>query len=128
MWRLSDGEHLHTLALGGQPDPVTSMCVAGQFVVTGSTDKNTVDVWRLDNGLYVRTLEGHEDGVTSMCATHDFAHVMTGSLDKTVRVWNLENVESLDVGCVVVSLDVGFVVVSMCVTSDGTRLVTGSDH
>ena len=60
----------------------------GGHVVTASRD-NTARVWRLDDGAHVRTLEGHSDGVNSVCMTTDGAHVVTGSADKTARTWLL---------------------------------------
>ena len=46
-------------------------------------------IWRLGLGPPVRTLKGHTDPVTSVCATPDGLHVVTGGCDKTARVWLL---------------------------------------
>ena len=39
----------------------------------------------------VRTLEGHRDFVNSVCVTPDGKHVVTGSRDKTARVWRFDD-------------------------------------
>ena len=70
----------------------------------------------------VRTLRGHTGRVYSVCATPDGLHVVTGSRDKTARVWLLAD------GAHVRTLE-GHTetVYSVCVTPDGLHVVTGSD-
>jgi hypothetical protein len=48
-------------------------------------------VWSLESGEQVRQLDGHTNRVFSVCVTADGKHVVSGSDDKTVRVWSLEN-------------------------------------
>lgn len=38
----------------------------------------------------VKTFTGHADSVTCCCLTPDGQKLITGSLDKTVRVWDIE--------------------------------------
>jgi WD40 repeat protein len=40
----------------------------------------------------VSTLEGHSRFVKSVCVTPDGKHALSGSDDKTVRVWDLSSV------------------------------------
>ena len=69
----------------------------------------------------VLTLEGHTSDVRSVCVTPDGLHVVTGSLDRTARVWRLAD------GSLVRTLEGhSCVVKSVCVTADGERVVTGS--
>ena len=79
-------------------------------------------VERLGLGLLpMLTLQGHTDSVYSVCVTPDGLHVVTGSEDKTARVWLLAD------GAHVRTLE-GHTesVLSVCVTADGQRVVTGS--
>tara|TARA_Y100000991_G_scaffold162848_1_gene124858 strand:+ start:328 stop:513 length:186 start_codon:yes stop_codon:yes gene_type:complete len=48
----------------------------------------TARVWRLKDGKHVRTLVGHSDAVTSVCVTADGEHMVTGSKDKTARIYS----------------------------------------
>ena len=70
----------------------------------------------------VLALEGHSRHVFSVCVTPDRLHVVTGSYDKTARVWLLAD------GSLVRTLE-GHSrdVKSVCVTPDGLHVVTGSD-
>ena len=90
-----------------------------ELVAAADTDKD--GIISVD-GAHVRTLEGHTDGVTSVCVTPDGLHVVTGSNDKTACVWLLAN------GKRVRTLE-GHThnVCSVCMTPDGQRVVTGSD-
>ncbi len=45
-------------------------------------------MWRLKDGKHVRTLVGHSDAVTSVCVTADGEHMVTGSKDKTARIYS----------------------------------------
>ena len=69
----------------------------------------------------VLALEGHSKTVYSVCVTPDSLHVVTGSGDKTARVWRLAD------GSLVRTLQGHSEAVnSVCVTADGERVITGS--
>jgi WD40 repeat protein len=46
-------------------------------------------VWDLHTGLCIKTYEGHTDEVASVAVTPDARFALTGSADRTVRVWDL---------------------------------------
>ena len=66
-------------------------------------------------------LLGHTGDVTSVCVTADGKRVVSGSVDKTVRVWSLESGEQVRQ----LSGHTG-TVRSVCVTADGKYVVSGS--
>ncbi|KAI9324436.1 WD40-repeat-containing domain protein [Zopfochytrium polystomum] len=49
----------------------------------------TVNMWDIHNRKLVRTLGNHEESVTCCCVTPDGAKLVTGSLDKTVKMWDI---------------------------------------
>ena len=67
----------------------------------------------------IAVCKGHEAKVTSLCVTND-GKVVSGSEDKTVRVWDMMGYEI----AVCIGHERG--VSSVCVTSDG-KIVSGSD-
>ncbi len=60
----------------------------GAYIVTGGRD-GVIRVWRKDDGVLLRELEGHSGWVYSV-AFHD-GQIASGSDDKTVRVWEAES-------------------------------------
>jgi len=49
--------------------------------------ENTLDEWAL-----LRTLNGHENKVTSISHTRDLEYVITTSFDKTFKLWKSQRV------------------------------------
>jgi cytochrome c len=47
-------------------------------------------LWRVADGRVLRTLTGHEFGVTSLTFTPDGTRAVSASVDETVRLWDLE--------------------------------------
>ena len=49
----------------------------------------TVRIWDSETGEVLSTLEGHRGAVFSVSLSPDNTQLVTGSGDKTVRVWDL---------------------------------------
>jgi WD40 repeat protein len=124
-------------AAEGHSSVVTSISVTqdGLRAVSGSID-DTLRLWNLESGQCLRTLEGDggvivaADGplegrksrVMSVSVIPDGRRAVSGSEDKTLRVWDLESgkcLRSLQGHTEVVS--------SVSVTPDGRRAVSGSE-
>lgn len=56
--------------------------------------KHVVFVRNLENGQLLHTLTGHAATVTAIAFSADNARVVTGSADKTVRIWNPANAQA----------------------------------
>lgn len=88
LWRLSDGQLLHTLS--GHTDSLTSLVFAqdGETLVSSSRDR-TLKLWQPTTGDLRRTLTGHTHWVTGVTLTPDGQTVISGGWDKTLRVWHI---------------------------------------
>ncbi|KAE9453448.1 hypothetical protein C3L33_14624, partial [Rhododendron williamsianum] len=53
-------------------------------------------VWDYETGACVQTLEGHTHNVTAVCVHPEAPIIVTGSEDKTLRVWNATNFRYTD--------------------------------
>jgi len=80
-------------------------------------------VWSLDTGQEVSRLKGHASTVLHMVVTPDSRHVVTSSMDRTIRVWELLS------GAQVHQFDVRFpkdlVRCAPVITPDGGHIVCG---
>ena len=68
---------------------VSDIRFEGSLLLTASYD-NKVKLWT-EWGVLVRTLTGHENKVTSVCATRDLKHVITTSFDRTFKLWRMKD-------------------------------------
>jgi WD40 repeat protein len=50
-----------------------------------------IQIWNLESGMCVKTLKGHSGQISSLVLFKN-ANLMSGSLDKTVKMWNLASV------------------------------------
>ena len=64
-------------------------------------------IWDTATNDCIKVLEGHEGTVVSLALSKDGRRIVSGSSDKTVRIWDLENYRCLEV--LQVGLDVLFV-------------------
>lgn len=62
----------------------------GEQIISGYQD-GTINIWNLNSGNLVHTIEAHKDSVNTVCT--DGLNIMSGSRDKTIKVWNLEKGE-----------------------------------
>lgn len=69
-------------------DPVTN-----DWFVTGSSDC-TIKIWDLATLALKATLTGHVMGVRALAVSKKFPYLFSGSEDRTVRCWDLENTNS----------------------------------
>ena len=69
-----------------------------------------------------RVFEGHTDSVTCVCFSNCGRYVISGSLDNTVRVWDLSLRKQIDVMCGHTSY-----ISVLIVTSDDMHIVSGSN-
>lgn len=98
-----------------------------ELLVTGGRDK-TVLVWKVDlnNDVQqeiihpVKSLHGHSHFISDLCLAQDGKFALTASWDHTLRLWDLEKMES-------VRRFVGHEgdVMSVAITPDSTRIISG---
>ncbi|MBF0456550.1 MAG: protein kinase [Nitrospirae bacterium] len=61
----------------------------GNTAVSAGTEDRSVRLWKMDTGVCLHVLEGHNDWVTCVCYSPGGAAVISGSLDGTLRFWDV---------------------------------------
>jgi len=67
----------------------------------------------------VKEFGGHEDGITSIATFPDGERIVTGSLDKTIRIWRIEDGKEMQKWCV------KQIVGALVISRDGKHVVSG---
>ncbi len=112
-WRAPSGEAYDKLLMTCRPEASKREPPDGGVDATNSVARTPSSV---------RTLEGHGAGVLAVAVTPDGRRAVSGSSDKTLKVWDLEQ------GALLATLEGhGAQVWAVAVTPDGRRAVSGSD-
>ncbi|KAI5286470.1 hypothetical protein KEM52_001987, partial [Ascosphaera acerosa] len=71
--------------------PFSALAVdpSGEVVCAGSHDSFDIHVWSVQTGQLLDRLAGHEGPVASLAFSADGAYLVSGSWDKTVRLWSV---------------------------------------
>lgn len=62
---------------------------SGEVVCAGSPDSFDIHVWSVQTGQLLDQLSGHEGPVSALGFAADGNHLVSGSWDRTVRIWSI---------------------------------------
>ncbi len=124
IWNLRTGEIANTLTRSrpNLSNPITSVVISsnGQTLITGSNQG--IELWDLNTGRLVLTLPESAEA-NAIAISPDSRTLVSGHLDNTVKVWNLQNgnlVHTLQAG------EPGFIVESLAISPDGQTIAGGT--
>ena len=113
--------------LAGHTDYVRCFAMTSSYLFSGSLDMSIIR-WDIDSigRVFSRencfTLLGHTDWVRSLCCTKDELRLISGSNDMTVRIWDIETGETIQI---LSGLDRG--VRCVCMSSDDKHIICGAE-
>ena len=77
-------------SLRGHANWVEAVATYGTKIISAGVDED-IKIWGCsNNGVVESTMSGHDDVVTSVMVSNDGKHMVSGSVDKTVRIWSME--------------------------------------
>ena len=115
LWDFHKGTLLNTFK--GHFNWVTSVRFSNDCTKIASTWDKSIKIWDVANFKLLKTLKGHSNDVTSICFSPDGKILISGSLDETIRVWNVHT--GLPICTLKSSLK------SICFSNEGKMFVSG---
>ncbi|XP_041653945.1 protein Atg16l2-like isoform X2 [Cheilinus undulatus] len=98
LWEVRAGLLTHRMTMDGSTEGIT--CIdfdpAGSRILAASYDKSAL-LWRLDDPVPKLTLTGHSRKVTVARFSSLLHQVVTGSADRTIRLWDLHRAACVQV-------------------------------
>jgi WD40 repeat protein len=88
IWDTAKGTLLQTIAIGSEANGLV-FSRSGQIVASAQTDCN-IRLWQVSNGQQVGILTGHSDIVHAIALNPDGTSLISGSEDKTVKLWSVK--------------------------------------
>ncbi|XP_074663195.1 uncharacterized protein LOC141915527 [Tubulanus polymorphus] len=88
IWNLRTGVAVRTIF--GHDGPVWALASKTKLMVSGSQD-TTAKIWEVTRCYLKHTLRGHTGAVYTVDLSDDETWVLTGSTDRTVRLWRTDN-------------------------------------
>ncbi len=94
IWTLSTGQCDRVIK--GHTSVVWDVAISPRGIIATASDDATVKLWDLQ-GNCIRTLTGHRGWVRSVSFSPEGERLATGSTDGTVRIWQVNNGECLQI-------------------------------
>ena len=113
----------------GHTEDVRCFALTSDYLFSGSLD-NSIIRWHLESitthvcDESITRLLGHTDWVRSLCCTKDELRLISGSNDMTVRIWDIQTGETIQILSGMESR-----IRSVCMSDDGMQIICGAeDH
>ncbi len=93
LWNIRDTSNHQILSANGNGAPSLAFSPNDQYLIGGTTlsSEYSVRVWDLSKGgIESRSMPGHQWSVTSVDFSKDGKFALSGSLDRTIRLWDYE--------------------------------------
>ncbi|PCH41976.1 WD40 repeat-like protein [Wolfiporia cocos MD-104 SS10] len=123
IWDARSSSCLHVLR--GQTSTIKSIAVTRRGDRIASCSYLTVRLWDTQSYECLATLEGHSWLVSSVSFSPDATRLVSGSFDKSVRVWDLQNLAERSDGAAQ-TRESAAAVWCVAFSQDGTQLATGT--
>lgn len=120
IWDVETCKRAVAIEISGSP--VFSLAFSPNGKLLASASNDGVRIWDVSTGeIAGEPYPGHEKDVNSVCFSPDSSRIISGSRDKTVRIWSLETREE-----VMPPLQHGGPVYSVAYSQDGSRIMSAS--
>jgi WD40 repeat protein len=119
VWNTCTSEQLAVLE--SHTKAVRSLALTGNLLISGGSFDASAKMWNTANNELMLSFLGHTNSVSAVAITADISRVVTGSWDKSVRVWDTSGSQQAQLDGHTDS------VTSVAVSRDGLLAASGSD-
>lgn len=91
LWHIDTGEVLHTLEGHSYSVSCFTFSPDGRTLASAGSYDRTILLWNVQTGQLRHTLTGHENAVSCLAFSWDGQTLVSGSQDKTIKVWGVES-------------------------------------
>lgn len=91
LWNVETGETIREFVGHGGNVNNLAIDAAGRFAVSSARRENSMRLWNVASGTELARFEGHSGVVQAVAISPDGRFALSGSVDGTVRVWDLFN-------------------------------------
>lgn len=89
IWNVNSGKEIQTLRGFQKPITDVSISLDNEYLIASSLDNKAV-LYRLKTMRSTQSFSGHKDTISACKFSFSKATVLTGSLDRTIKVWDIE--------------------------------------
>jgi len=90
LWHIETGDVLHTLEGHSYSVNCFTFSPDGRTLASAGSYDKTILLWNVRTGKLLHTLIGHENAVSCLAFSWDGQNLVSGSEDKTIKVWGVE--------------------------------------
>jgi WD40 repeat protein len=118
LWRRPQNVHRLDLAAGAAPTGVIATSADGKLTATAEAG-GIIKLWDTATGKEVKSWPAHTAAVTSLRFLPNGSKLVSGSLDKTIRIWNVPD------GAAAGQVETPAPVQASALVADGTQVAAG---
>lgn len=90
LWHIDTGDVLHTLEGHSYSVSCFTFSPDGRTLASAGSYDKTILFWNVQTGQLLHSLTGHENAVSCLAFSWDGQTLVSGSEDKTIKVWGVE--------------------------------------
>lgn len=95
VWDLKRGDEVKKIKIQANPTNV-AFSPNNQIIAISNWEadkKHSIELWNIETGKQLKILEGHTDLIKTLLFSDDGNFLFSGSLDKTLKIWNINTGE-----------------------------------
>ena len=95
IWNVKTGAQEQAIDRNGEYIAEAAYSPDRREIAVSYDSDGDIKLWSIEKGMFVQTLKGHTDNIRSLTYSPDGRLLVSGSLDTTARIWDLDTGKTL---------------------------------